>query len=140
MSQETFTSSEFERHYLATPGTLQRSERWWRRRQKALRSFCDGLYYLGNLMRERFVQKCYGFQFLEPLVADMCCEEPSKRLKIGAAVARFKDVRSGLGAWKLRSRVVSRKEYTIVGLIRGTRHVYRTARDIALRRASIPDP
>ncbi|KAI0041364.1 hypothetical protein FA95DRAFT_1501607 [Auriscalpium vulgare] len=99
--------------------------------------FPTDVYYLGNLMRRSFVQR-YGFKFLEPLLADMCCDDPSKRLTIGEAVARFKDIRANLSAWKLRSRVVSRKDHAIVGFFRGLGHLYSTVRDI--RKAPIPDP
>ncbi|KAI0041368.1 hypothetical protein FA95DRAFT_707815 [Auriscalpium vulgare] len=111
-----------------------------RNMDKACDPFATDVYYVGNLMRERFVQKYHGFKFLKPLLADMCCEDPSKRPEIGEAVARFKGLRQGISAWKLRSRIVSRKEFAVVGLFCAAGHVYRTARDIATRKVAIPDP
>ncbi|KAI0065668.1 hypothetical protein BV25DRAFT_1913128 [Artomyces pyxidatus] len=72
--------------------------------------FPTDVYYLGNLIRENFVQKYYGFEFILPLMTDMVAQDPSKRPNIEQVVSRFRDIRGALSSWKLRSRMRRRKE------------------------------
>ncbi|KAI0065667.1 hypothetical protein BV25DRAFT_1868496 [Artomyces pyxidatus] len=101
--------------------------------------FPTDIYYLGSLIRENFIQKCFGFEYMEPLVKDMVFNVPDKRPKIDEVVSRFKEIRGSLGTRKLRSRVVKRKEYWMVGLWRSVGYWYRRAGYFAQRKAAIPD-
>ncbi|KAI0312540.1 hypothetical protein OF83DRAFT_1176535 [Amylostereum chailletii] len=102
--------------------------------------FATDIYYLGNLLREAFIRDYGGFGFIKPLVDDMVNTEPSKRPKIDDVVARFKIIRDSLGTWKLRSRLVRRKEWRIVRVWKFGGHVYRTAGYVLTRKAAIPEP
>ncbi|EIM87928.1 uncharacterized protein STEHIDRAFT_155287 [Stereum hirsutum FP-91666 SS1] len=101
--------------------------------------FATDIYYLGNLIRETFIQKCYGFRVIEPLVADMVQEEPSKRPKIDEVVRRFELIRKSLSWLKLRSRIRKRKEITPVRFWRACIHIYHNALYLATRTPAIPD-
>ncbi|KAI0041033.1 hypothetical protein FA95DRAFT_1501976 [Auriscalpium vulgare] len=102
--------------------------------------FPTDIYYLGNLLREDFMNKYYGFEFLEPLVADMVQEDPSLRPKISVVVARFAEISAALTTWKLRSRLVGRKDSFILGPYRWIRHIYRTTGYILTRTPAVPMP
>ena len=56
----------------------------------------------------------FGFEFLRPLLSDMIQEDPAKRPTIDEVVSRFDMIVKGLSSWKLRSRVVSRKDFPFV--------------------------
>ncbi|TFY71477.1 hypothetical protein EVG20_g1544 [Dentipellis fragilis] len=102
--------------------------------------FATDIYYLGNLIRESFMQNYYGFGFMKKLVADMVKNEPSKRPEINEVVTRFAKIRESLHAWKLRSRAIPRKEWKIVTLWRYPQHIAQTIRFVVMRRRAIPDP
>ncbi|KAJ6543676.1 kinase-like domain-containing protein [Mycena sp. CBHHK59/15] len=70
--------------------------------------FPTDVYYLGNLIRGeflRFTSQKRGFEFMEPLVADMVQTDPSLRPEMDEVVRRFGDIVQGLSSWKLCSRV-----------------------------------
>ncbi|KAI0037676.1 hypothetical protein FA95DRAFT_1684840 [Auriscalpium vulgare] len=87
-----------------------------------------------------FLQKYYGFEWLEALVADMCNEDPSMRPPIGVVASRFAEVSGALTSWKLRSRLVGRKDHFVLGPLRWIRHVYRTTGYIFTRTPAVPMP
>ncbi|KAI0041531.1 hypothetical protein FA95DRAFT_1548641 [Auriscalpium vulgare] len=97
------------------------------------------VYYLGNLVRERFIWKYHGFEFLYPLVVDMVAVDPSKRPTINEVVARFKEIRASLSSWKLRSRLVRRKDWAVVSMYKSVGHWYRRLGYIISRKPAIPD-
>ncbi|KAI0044701.1 hypothetical protein FA95DRAFT_1561961 [Auriscalpium vulgare] len=103
-------------------------------------SFAVDVYYLGNLIREEFMMRYHGFSFMRPLVEDMVARDPSKRPKMDEVVARFKEIRESVNFWKLRSRMVPRKEWRIVGFPRSLGHWYRRLGYIITRKSAIPDP
>ncbi|TFY60132.1 hypothetical protein EVG20_g7534 [Dentipellis fragilis] len=102
--------------------------------------FATDIYYLGNLIRESFMQKYYGFGFMKELVEDMVQDDPSKRPEINEVVTRFAKIRGSLYSWKLRGRTIRRKEWKIVTLWRYPPHIFRTVRLIATRKSANPDP
>ncbi|KAI0040918.1 hypothetical protein FA95DRAFT_1683534 [Auriscalpium vulgare] len=102
--------------------------------------FQTDIYYLGNLLRTDFIQKYVGFEWLEALVGDMCHEDPSMRPPIGVVASQFAEVSSTLTTWKLRSRLVGRKDSFIFGPYRWIRHVYRTTGYILTRTPAVPMP
>lgn len=95
---------------------------------KACDPFPTDVYTLGNMIREQFIEgsplasRKFGFEFMKPLVADMTQVEPSKRPTMDEVVQRFDKLRSGLGTWKLRSRVVDEKESYLKRVVRGVDH------------------
>ncbi|KAA1477314.1 hypothetical protein DENSPDRAFT_844530 [Dentipellis sp. KUC8613] len=102
--------------------------------------FATDIYYLGNLIRQSFMQRYYGFGFMKKLVADMVQDEPSRRPSINEVVARFAKIRESLHFWKLRSRTTRKKEWKVVTLWRYPPHIIRTIRFIVMRKPAIPDP
>ncbi|KAF7324698.1 Protein kinase domain-containing protein [Mycena kentingensis (nom. inval.)] len=52
-----------------------------------------------------------GFEFMEPLLADMMKEEQGDRPTIDEVVERFAEIQKGLSSWKLRSRLVGKREW-----------------------------
>ncbi|KAI0044020.1 hypothetical protein FA95DRAFT_1497799 [Auriscalpium vulgare] len=118
--------------------------------------FLTDIYYIGNMLREDFIQvmnlvrmrkrshsfrqKYYGFEWLEPLVADMCHEDPIMRPPIDVVASRFAEVSGALASWKLRSRLVGRKDSFVLGPFRWIRHVYRTTGYIITRTPAVPMP
>jgi hypothetical protein len=79
-----------------------------------------------------------GFEFVAPLVADMCQDDPAKRPSMSEVVTRFDEIVQGLSTWKLRSRVVSVGEFAIASFIRDIPHWVRRLRYIASRVPAIP--
>jgi hypothetical protein len=119
--------------------------------------FPTDVYYLGNLVREDFMQvrvcivtekpflsymdqKFQGFEFMEPLVADMVQNDPTKRPRMDEVVARFREIKGKLSSWKLRSRIVRRDEIWPVAVWRSVDHWYRRIGYVLGRKAAIPDP
>ncbi|KAI0358593.1 hypothetical protein OH77DRAFT_1449137 [Trametes cingulata] len=102
--------------------------------------FPTDIYYLGNLVRQNFVEKSAAFAFMNSLVGDMVQDDPAKRPTINEVVERFNKIRASLSTWTLRSRIVHRKDSNIVGFLRTIRHVYRTMDYIVTRTPAIPTP
>ena len=59
---------------------------------------------------------------MRPLIADMIQKDPSKRPTMSEVVEQFDAIRSDLGSWKLRSRVINRGETAYYGITRGASH------------------
>lgn len=77
---------------------------------------------------------------MQPLVADMVQDDPDKRPTIDEVVERFDNIRASLSAWKLRSRIVHRKDSNIAGFFRTIRHAYMTILNVVTRTPAIPTP
>jgi hypothetical protein len=75
---------------------------------------------------------------MKPLVDDMVQDDPQKRLTMDEVVARFEIIQNGLSSWKLRSRVVPRKDNIFHGIIHGTKHWIRKIGFIVRRVPPIP--
>ncbi|KAF8836449.1 hypothetical protein BDN67DRAFT_936726 [Paxillus ammoniavirescens] len=84
--------------------------------------FPTDVFYLGNAIKNDFVDPNLGFDFIQPLIADMVQQDPSKRPTMDEVVERFDTIQAGLRSWKLRSRVVDKREGILEGVIRGTSH------------------
>ncbi|KAI0265922.1 kinase-like domain-containing protein [Gloeopeniophorella convolvens] len=102
--------------------------------------FHTDIYYIGNLVREEFMQKYHGFEFMAKLVNDMTHEDPAKRPRIEEVVERFRLIRRSLSASKLRSAIPSKKEPKLFNLLRQARQSVRSVRYFLTRKAAIPDP
>ncbi|KAI0039689.1 hypothetical protein FA95DRAFT_1567014, partial [Auriscalpium vulgare] len=79
--------------------------------QPVVHSFPTDIYYLVNVLREGEGFVKYGFEFIKPLVADMVQEDPSLRPTISV-------ISAALTTWTLRSRLVGRKDSSILGPFR----------------------
>ncbi|KAH7918651.1 hypothetical protein BV22DRAFT_1041582 [Leucogyrophana mollusca] len=102
--------------------------------------FPTDVYYIGNVLREDFIQQKVGFKFLEALVADMVQDDPSERPTMDEVVARFDIIRKGLSSWKLRSRVVDKQENAVSGLFRDAGHWIRHLISMAKGEPPFPTP
>ncbi|KAF8471475.1 kinase-like domain-containing protein [Russula ochroleuca] len=102
--------------------------------------FPTDVYYLGNLVREYFMKKYQGFEFMEPLIADMVQDDPTRRPKVDEVVTRFLEIKDKLSGWKRRSRMVRKDEIWPLAVWRSFGHWYRTIGYALGRKAAIPDP
>ena len=120
--------------------------------------FPTDVYYLGNLVREDYIQvrilfhlfqnkflnsanqKYHGLEFMQPLIADMVQEDPAKRPNMDEVVTRFAEIRNKLSTWKLRSRMARNIEIWPVAAWRSVAHWYRTIGYVLARKAAIPEP
>ncbi|KAJ7162175.1 hypothetical protein C8R46DRAFT_1103758 [Mycena filopes] len=106
--------------------------------------FLVDVYCMGNLIRVDFTEgsvvasRKLGFEFLEPLVADMTNENPSERPNMDQVVDRFEHLVRGLSPRKLRSRVVKEKDH--FDFFRAVPHWIRKVRFVVGRYAAIPMP
>lgn len=102
--------------------------------------FPTDVYYLGNMIREDFLQVFHGLEFMYPLISQMVHDDPIRRPTMAQVVTTFNVQRQTLGYWKLRSRLVRRDEFWIMRIFRVVRHVFRTIGYIIARRSPIPTP
>jgi hypothetical protein len=118
--------------------------------------FHTDIYYLGNLVRERFLkvrqnvqtlvgyvayaiyQLYNGFEFMAGLVDAMTDENPAERPTIEDVISRFSYVRDSLSEFKLRSLITSKKDPTLVTTYRYARQVVRTAEYFILQKDAVP--
>ena len=125
--------------------------------------FPTDVYYLGSMIRKTFLVVCHclrqilvlrltcskgtsyhtakrGLEFIEPLVADMVQDDPSKRPNSDEIVAAFEVIRKGLSTSKLRSRVVEKGESRVVCFFRNVAAWTRRIKYIIKRVPPIPIP
>jgi len=102
--------------------------------------FPTDIYYIGNLIREHFIQQFHGLNFMLPLVSDMVQEEPGKRPSIDEVVSRFAEIHRQLRYWQLRSRLVPVDEPPHARQYRTIRHFFRTIGYIIMFRPPVPTP
>ncbi|KAG2367123.1 hypothetical protein BDR07DRAFT_1351562 [Suillus spraguei] len=100
--------------------------------------FPTDVYYLGNVVREQFLNTKKGFEFLKPLVDDMVQDDPHKRPTMEVVVERFESIRQQLSTWKLRSRIISQDEGPFEHLYRGVTHWSRRIGFIVKRAPAVP--
>ncbi|KAI0081936.1 hypothetical protein K474DRAFT_1768164 [Panus rudis PR-1116 ss-1] len=101
------------------------------------------IYYLGNMIREDFLQLTRGLEFMQPLVADMVQDDPSKRPDIDVIAERFSEILQSLSWWKLRSRLIYEKDtqYVINHYVtQPIGHFFRTAAHMLAFRSALPRP
>jgi len=126
------------------------------RRGNLCNPFHTDIYYLGNLVRERFLkvrqnvqtlvgyaayaiyQLYNGFEFMIGLVDAMTDENPAERPTIESVISRFSYIRDSLSEFKLRSLITSKKDPSLVTTYRYARQVVRTVEYIILQKAAIP--
>ncbi|KAJ3475559.1 hypothetical protein NLI96_g11760 [Meripilus lineatus] len=83
------------------------------------------VYYIGNLVREQFLE-----------------DDAAKRPTMDEVVSRFHTIMKSLSYFCLRSRLAERyeDEWFVVPIIRGIAHIYRTAIHVCTFRSPIPRP
>ncbi|TDL15498.1 hypothetical protein BD410DRAFT_816966 [Rickenella mellea] len=87
--------------------------------------FPTDVYYIGNLIREEFIQRHSGFDFIQSLVEAMVHVDPAKRPTMNKVVARFDSICRTMSTTQLRARVARRNELSIVHGWRNLMHVAR---------------
>jgi len=100
---------------------------------EAWNPFHTDVYYVGNVIREYFLQKYNGLDFMDDLVRDMVCDDPSQRPTMATVVARFDVIRSKLTSRKMRSRLANRREDGTVRFFLDVWHLFRSAGYIVRR-------
>ncbi|KAI0274565.1 hypothetical protein BGY98DRAFT_1098863 [Russula aff. rugulosa BPL654] len=110
------------------------------RSKRRCNPFQTDIYYIGNLVRHEFIERCYGFEFMENLVNWMTFDDPAKRPRIEEVLEKFALIRASLSQGKLRSPITSRKIPKIFGVVQRARQSLRTMQYIVSRRPAIPDP
>ncbi|KAI0081935.1 hypothetical protein K474DRAFT_1586596 [Panus rudis PR-1116 ss-1] len=101
------------------------------------------IYYLGNMIREDFLQLTRGLEFMQPLVADMVQDDPSKRPDIDTVAERFSKILQSLSWWKLRARLVYEEDIQYVlshYVTQPIGHFFRTAAHMLAFRSALPRP
>ncbi|TFK77755.1 hypothetical protein K466DRAFT_508139 [Polyporus arcularius HHB13444] len=103
--------------------------------------FHTDIYYMGNFIRQYFMQEYTNFTFMEPLIATMVQDDPSKRPTMDDVVTSFKEILSKLSSWKLRERLVERKDNVAVNFLKDLHHIsFRTVPFLLTRRPALPTP
>lgn len=77
---------------------------------------------------------------MQPLIANMVQEDPTKRPNMDEVVARFAEIRKRLSFWTLRSQIARNIDLWPVAAWRSVAHWYRTIGYVFARKAAIPKP
>lgn len=81
-----------------------------------------------------------NFDFMKPLIEDMVAADPSSRPDMDEVVSRFEGIRSGLSFWKLRSRLIVRKDGRFINMLKYVWHMYNQATYFAMLLPPMPIP
>ncbi|KAI0786625.1 kinase-like domain-containing protein [Abortiporus biennis] len=107
---------------------------------KPINPFHTDIYYIGNMIREDFLQKTQGLEIITSLVADMTQDDPEKRPDIDEVISRFATILGELHWWTLRSRLVYNDESSFKSFRRHVAHWITTTGHILLFRRALPTP
>ncbi|KAI0744029.1 hypothetical protein C8Q80DRAFT_1107223 [Daedaleopsis nitida] len=102
--------------------------------------FHTDVYYLGNLIREDFIQAYSNLTFMHLLVVSMVKKEPDQRPTMEDAVHELDNVLSKLPWWKLRARLRRRRDDGVINFLKDVQHIFRTAFYILMFRPAVPIP
>jgi len=102
--------------------------------------FQTDIYYLGNLVRQEFIRKYHGFEFMEDLVREMTDRNPSKRPLIEDVILKLSRILGSLSGLKLRAAIVSKRKPSLFAVFLRAKQALRTLGYIILRKAAIPEP
>ncbi|KAF8893552.1 kinase-like domain-containing protein [Infundibulicybe gibba] len=87
------------------------------------------VYCIGNIVRnlvhgqpQHGIPARRGFKFIEPLIADMVQDDPTRRPTMDEVILRFDEILSATSSWKLRSRFARKDENPIAGVFRSVSH------------------
>ncbi|KAH9013311.1 hypothetical protein EDB85DRAFT_970612 [Lactarius pseudohatsudake] len=101
--------------------------------------FHTDIYYIGNLIRNEFMEKCPGFEFMGDLVASMTQDNPAERPPIEDVLEEFSRIRASLSKEKLRSAIISKNAPKVFGIIRQAWQSVRTLRNVVCCRPAFWD-
>ncbi|KAF7797588.1 hypothetical protein EIP86_008788 [Pleurotus ostreatoroseus] len=93
------------------------------------------VYYIGNMIRESFLQKCTNLEFMQALIDDMVQTDPKKRPTMDEVVRRMSEIQRQIPWRTLRSRLTKEG-----GWVKSAKHVLRTIGYMATFRPAIPSP
>ncbi|KAF7797589.1 hypothetical protein EIP86_008789 [Pleurotus ostreatoroseus] len=93
------------------------------------------VYYIGNLVREEFLQKYRNLEFMQVLIDEMVQADPKKRPAMDEVVKRMSYIQRQIPWRKLRSRLTKEG-----GWAKSAKHVLRTIGYMATFRPAIPSP
>ncbi|KAI0274583.1 hypothetical protein BGY98DRAFT_1188455 [Russula aff. rugulosa BPL654] len=96
------------------------------RSKRRCNPFQTDIYYIGNLVRHEFMERCYGFEFMENLVNWMTFDDPAKRPRIKEVLEKFALIRASLSQSKLRSPITSKTVPKIFRVVQWARQLLRT--------------
>lgn len=120
--------------------------------------FYTDIYYLGNLVRQEFIQVrlamltyhintdglCYqkykGCEFMQDLVNEMTHTDPVKRPLIEDVVARFSYIRKSLSECKLRSPLISKHKPSLFTIFCRAKQAQLTLQYILSCKGAVPEP
>ncbi|KAF8265789.1 kinase-like domain-containing protein, partial [Lactarius quietus] len=71
--------------------------------------FHTDIYYLGNLIRQGFIEKYPDFEFMQELVSEMMQNDPAMRPVIVYVIDRFANIRDSLNESHLLSPIISKR-------------------------------
>ncbi|KAF8519868.1 kinase-like domain-containing protein [Hysterangium stoloniferum] len=96
------------------------------------------VYYLGNIIFEKFLSVYSNLEFVRPLVSEMIQNDPKKRPTIFQVVSRMDEIISTFNEFQLRCRLIRRTEHMPFRLIRDVIHFMRQARFVVGRVPPMP--
>jgi hypothetical protein len=97
-------------------------------------------FTFGTILLSFMDQKYDGLEFIEPLIADMVLENPTKRPTMDEVVTRFAEIKRKLSTWKLRSRMARKNEVWPLAAWRAINHWRRTVGYVLTRKTALPEP
>ncbi|KAI0294525.1 kinase-like domain-containing protein, partial [Russula brevipes] len=98
--------------------------------------FHTDIYYLGNLVRQEFMHKYDGFEFMRELVQDMTHVDSAKRPSIEDVIAKFSHIRQSLSGFKLRSPIISKHNPSLFTVFRCAKQALLTLHYLCSRKAA----
>ncbi|KAI0745242.1 kinase-like domain-containing protein [Earliella scabrosa] len=103
--------------------------------------FPTDVYYMGNFVRQYFLEEYSNLAFMDGLIAQMVQDEPSKRPTMDEVVTSFKNIVSSLSGCQLRERLVDRRDSRAVNFFKNVHHLSsRTVPFWIARRSPLPSP
>ncbi|KAF8519873.1 kinase-like domain-containing protein [Hysterangium stoloniferum] len=81
------------------------------------------VYYLGNIIFEKFLSTYSNLEFVRTLVSDMIQTDPKKRPTIFQVISRMDEIISTLNEFQLRRRLIRKTEHMPFRLMRDARFV-----------------
>ncbi|OCH88105.1 hypothetical protein OBBRIDRAFT_735113 [Obba rivulosa] len=102
--------------------------------------FPTDVYYVGNMIRQYYLQSYMGLDFMDVLIANMTEADPAKRPTMLEVEKRFEVIRSALTSRTLRRRLVGREEHAMSRLFFDTKHFIISAGYIVRRLPAVPRP
>lgn len=82
-----------------------------------------------------------NFQFMEPLITRMVQDEPTKRPTMDEVTAEFATIRATLSCWKLRERLIERRDSVLMNVLKDVHYLStRAVPNLLSLRKAVPTP